>query len=111
MLRNLDSYLTAFVCLVVMDFRFFFLDLPSSTLIDGLSYPKKFQVVTIHYTAWTESPNGDGTLVEFDSTLKRGKPLTFQLGAEQVIRGLEEGVSQVLFHFFLAFFSSFSSSP
>ncbi len=64
---------------------------------DGRSYPKKFQVVTIHYTATTTSPKGDGSMVEFDSTHKRGKPLTFRLGAEQVIPGLEEGVAQVQF--------------
>ena len=64
---------------------------------DGLTYPKRGQVVTIHYTATTTSPKGDGAMVEFDSTHKRGKPLSFRLGSEQVVPGLEEGVAQVGF--------------
>mmetsp|Transcript_54353 Transcript_54353/g.80615 ORF Transcript_54353/g.80615 Transcript_54353/m.80615 type:complete len:120 (-) Transcript_54353:73-432(-) len=62
---------------------------------DGLTYPKRGQVVTIHYTATTTSPKGDGAMVEFDSTHKRGKPLSFRLGSEQVVPGLEEGVAQL----------------
>ena len=63
---------------------------------DGKSYPKKLQVVTIHYTASCPSKEGDGKKWKvFDSSHKRGKPLTFRLGCEQVIPGLEQGVAQV----------------
>lgn len=42
--------------------------------------------VTIHYAGLLP----DGTL--FDSSLAEGEPMTFRLGAREVIRGWEEGV-------------------
>ena len=44
------------------------------------------QQVQVHYTGWLT----DGT--KFDSSLDRGQPLAFQLGAGQVIPGWERGV-------------------
>ena len=45
--------------------------------------------MAIHYTGFL----ADGT--QFDSTKSRGKPLVFRLGAEQVIAGLDQGVSKI----------------
>ena len=72
---------------------------------DGKNYPKQGDVVTIHYTAFLLL-NKSGTKPEqqrdykrlkFDSTRERGmkKPFQFQLYSEQVIAGLEDGVSQL----------------
>jgi len=49
--------------------------------------------VTVHYTGWLYSEtaaNHHGT--QFDSSLSRGVPFTFTLGAGTVIKGWDQGV-------------------
>lgn len=49
--------------------------------------PQQGQQVRVHYTGWLE----DGT--KFDSSLDRGQPFTFVLGAGRVIPGWDEGLA------------------
>ena len=56
---------------------------------DGINYPKPGQTVTIHYIGYLV----DGS--QWDSSRDRGKPFKFKLAAEQVVQGLDEGVSQL----------------
>lgn len=53
--------------------------------------------VTVHYTGWLHDPGkagGRGT--KFDSSVDRGSPFEFRLGAGQVIRGWDEGVAGMM---------------
>jgi FKBP-type peptidyl-prolyl cis-trans isomerase len=44
------------------------------------------QTVSVHYSGWLDN----GT--PFDSSLERGQPFSFPLGAGRVIKGWDEGV-------------------
>lgn len=51
--------------------------------------PKVGQTVVVHYTGWLT----DGT--QFDSSVDRGEPFSFVLGAGNVIPGWDEGVASM----------------
>jgi FKBP-type peptidyl-prolyl cis-trans isomerase len=47
--------------------------------------------VSVHYTGWLYNNEAKGA--KFDSSVDRGKPFQFTLGAHQVIAGWDEGVA------------------
>ncbi|HYG04965.1 MAG TPA: FKBP-type peptidyl-prolyl cis-trans isomerase [Stenotrophomonas sp.] len=50
--------------------------------------------VSVHYTGWLYDEHAaDKHGPKFDSSLDRGEPFSFALGAGQVIRGWDEGVA------------------
>lgn len=51
--------------------------------------PEKGDTVKVHYTGKLE----DGTV--FDSSVKRGVPIEFQLGVGRVIKGWDEGIADM----------------
>lgn len=71
-----------------------------NTTASGLQYsvlkagtgamPHKGNRVTVHYTGWLDQNGQPGQ--KFDSSVDRGMPFTFIIGAGQVIKGWDEGV-------------------
>lgn len=54
-------------------------------------------IATVHYTGWLYDENApDGRGKKFDSSVDRGDPFRFPLGAGRVIRGWDEGVVGML---------------
>ena len=57
---------------------------------DGAT-PKTGQTCVMHYTGWLYENGAKGK--KFDSSVDRGEPFEFAIGALQVIRGWDEGVA------------------
>lgn len=75
--------------------------LPSGLRYEELNPPKanavqaaKGKNVYVHYTGYLNN-GSDGLGTKFDSSVDRGEPFTFPLGAGYVIRGWDEGVAQM----------------
>jgi FKBP-type peptidyl-prolyl cis-trans isomerase FkpA len=52
------------------------------------------KMVEVDYTGWLYDPNAaDKKGQKFDSSVDRGQPFSFQLGAGRVIKGWDEGVA------------------
>lgn len=52
---------------------------------------KSGQTVSVHYTGWLYEGGKKGA--KFDSSVDRGEPFDFSLGAGRVIKGWDEGVA------------------
>ncbi len=55
--------------------------------------PRKNQTVVVHYTGWLYVNGAKGK--KFDSSVDRGDPLRFPIGAGRVIAGWDEGVGSM----------------
>ena len=54
-------------------------------------------IAVVHYTGWLYDENApDKRGEKFDSSVDRGEPFEFPLGAERVIKGWDEGVAGML---------------
>jgi len=51
----------------------------------------KGKSVSVHYTGWLDNNGEKGK--KFDSSVDRGQPFTFHLGAGEVISGWDQGVA------------------
>ena len=54
---------------------------------------KAGDTVVVHYTGWLTTDEGKTKGKKFDSSVDRGKPFSFSLGAGRVIKGWDEGVA------------------
>jgi FKBP-type peptidyl-prolyl cis-trans isomerase FkpA len=64
------------------------------TVVGAGAEAKPNMTVSVHYTGWLYSVGTkDHKGQKFDSSLDRGQPFSFPLGAGRVIRGWDEGVS------------------
>jgi FKBP-type peptidyl-prolyl cis-trans isomerase len=58
---------------------------------DSAEIAKKGDTVSVHYTGWLEENGKQGK--KFDSSVDRGEPFEFALGAGHVIAGWDQGVA------------------
>ncbi len=63
-----------------------------TTAPNGAASPTARQKVAVHYTGWLEKDGQPDLNAKFDSSVDRGAPFVFNVGAGQVIQGWDEGV-------------------
>ncbi|MBC3874084.1 FKBP-type peptidyl-prolyl cis-trans isomerase [Undibacterium flavidum] len=66
----------------------------TDTVIGNGALAQSGKQVTVHYTGWLyDSAAADKHGKQFDSSIPRGTPFSFQLGDGQVIKGWDQGVA------------------
>ena len=65
----------------------------SDTTVGAGASPQKGQTCVMHYTGWLYENGAKGK--KFDSSVDRGKPFEFPIGAGRVIAGWDEGVASM----------------
>jgi peptidylprolyl isomerase len=63
----------------------------TDTAIGTGATPRPGQICVMHYTGWLYQDGAKGR--KFDSSLDRGQPFEFPIGAHRVIAGWDEGVA------------------
>jgi peptidylprolyl isomerase len=63
----------------------------TDTNIGTGAQPKQGQTAVVHYTGWLYTNGAKGK--KFDSSVDRGSPFEFPVGAGRVIKGWDEGVA------------------
>ena len=61
------------------------------TVVGTGAQPKRGQTCVMHYTGWLYTNGMKGK--KFDSSVDRGEPFEFPIGAGRVIKGWDEGVA------------------
>ena len=65
----------------------------TDTTVGTGASPKTGQTCVMHYTGWLYQDGVKGA--KFDSSLDRGQPFEFPIGAKRVIAGWDEGVASM----------------
>ena len=63
----------------------------TDTTVGKGAQPKQGQTAVVHYTGWLYTNGAKGK--KFDSSVDRGQPFEFPVGAGRVIKGWDEGVA------------------
>ncbi len=63
------------------------------TVVGAGAQPNRGQTCIMHYTGWLWENGAKGK--KFDSSVDRGQPFEFPLGAGRVIKGWDEGVASM----------------
>ena len=64
---------------------------PSPVRVTPGAAPRPRQTAVVHYTGWLYQGGAKGK--KFDSSVDRGQPFEFPVGAGRVIKGWDEGVA------------------
>jgi len=65
----------------------------TDTQVGTGAQPKQGQTAVVHYTGWLYDKGQKGK--KFDSSVDRGQPFEFPVGAGRVIKGWDEGVASM----------------
>jgi peptidylprolyl isomerase len=65
----------------------------TDTTVGKGAQPKAGQTAVVHYTGWLYDKGQKGK--KFDSSVDRGQPFEFPVGAGRVIKGWDEGVASM----------------
>jgi peptidylprolyl isomerase len=63
----------------------------TDTQVGAGASPRQGQTAVVHYTGWLYTNGAKGR--KFDSSVDRGQPFEFPVGAGRVIKGWDEGVA------------------